>query len=1169
MLTGLAKLLTDTPQLRELVERLRDGQEEGVSILEAAKPFLLGTLWQQLRVPVLVVCPRPDDARRLYDALLAYWGRDSSIHHFSELEALPFERLTPDTTTVYQRLRALTALADVYEGQEPALVVTSASGLTMKSFGPELLAREFHTVHKGESMSMDTLLGRWVSLGYRIERAVEVPGTMSRRGGILDIFAAGELLPVRLEFWGDVVESMRTFDPGTQRALEQVERVSVIPAREVLPTRVDPKLLATKLRGLDFAAVSPSSRARIEEELALLAQGQEVEEAGFYAGFFNEASIGDFLPTGGLLVVNQATEVEEALRELDRRSWELRQVKSERSEIPGGFPSPYLDQDEATQRLHRASRRLSLTRWDEEGSATLPFHSVPSFWSQLDGFLEEVRQRIRKGDRVVVMTNHARRLQELMEEQELSPRLEEQLAEPPAPGSITLIQGSLAQGWSLEATAGGAALFADAEVFGTTKIARPRRLHTMPREAFLAEITPGAYVVHVDHGVARFAGTTTVQEDDQDREYLVLEYSEEDRLYVPTEHLNRVSLYVAPGDRPPSLTRLGTQEWSRIKERVKRSVLDMADELLAVHAARETVQGISFGRDVPWQQEMEDAFPYVETPDQSMAIARVKEDMERPRPMDRLVCGDVGYGKTEVALRAAFKAVMEGNQVAVLVPTTVLAQQHYATFTERLSPFPVNVEVLSRFRTDQEQRQVVEALAEGKVDICIGTHRLLQKDVSFKNLGLVVVDEEQRFGVGHKERLKQLRKEVDVLTLSATPIPRTLHMALSGIRDMSTMETPPEERLPIKTYVSEYSDELVREAVLRELDRGGQVYLVHNRVHNIARMADTVAKLVPEASVAIGHGRMSEEALERVMTGFARGEADVLVCTTIIESGLDLPNVNTLIINRADALGLSQLYQLRGRIGRGAHRAYAYLLVPRGRRITEASQKRLETILAATELGAGFRIAMKDLEIRGAGNILGAQQSGNIHSVGYELYSQLLTQAVEQVKASGDATSPATTLEERPDVTLSLQIPARIPPDYVEDLPTRLGLYQRLGRAREVEEIGQVQEELRDRFGPVPREAHNLLYSVRVRVLAERAGMEAVTREAREGGEVTVRLRDDVGGAKLALAKVFSDAGLPVRVGNRLLHLQSGNLKKPWGQALLELLEGVIAFRERMVEVAG
>ena len=766
------------------------------------------------------------------------------------------------------------------------------------------------------------------------------------------------------------------------------------------------------------------------------------------------------------------------------------------------------------------------------------------------------------------MTSHARRLQELMEEQGLGPRLEEGLTGLPTPGSVTLVQGSLTQGWSLAVASGNAALFSDTEVFGTTKVSRPRRLHAMPREAFLAEITPGSYVVHIDHGVARFTGTTTMQEDGQEREYLLLEYSEEDRLYVPMEHLDRVSLYTAPGDRAPALTRLGTQEWARIKERVKRSTVEMAEELLSLYASREMVQGIGFAVDQPWQQELEDSFPYVETPDQITAIAQVKEDMERPKPMDRLVCGDVGYGKTEVALRAAFKAVMHGTQVAILVPTTVLAQQHFATFSERLRPYPVTVEVLSRFRSDQEQQQVVEALAAGKVDICIGTHRLLQKDVAFKNLGLVVVDEEQRFGVAHKERLKQMRREVDVLTLSATPIPRTLHMALSGIRDMSTMETPPEERLPIKTYVSQYSDELVREAVLRELDRGGQVYFVHNRVRTIARMAETLAELVPEASIAIGHGQMPEEQLEQVMAKFGRGEMDVLLCTTIIESGLDLPNVNTLIVDRADRLGLSQLYQLRGRIGRSARRAYAYFLVPRGRRITETAQKRLETILAATELGAGFRIAMKDLEIRGAGNILGAQQSGYIHAVGFDLYSQLLTQAVEEVKAQGDGTGP-TTQEERPEVSVSLRIPARIPPDYVEDLPTRLALYQRLSKAREVEEVEQVQEDLRDRFGRVPTEAHNLLYSVRVRVLAQQAGVEAVTREAGQGRSVVVRLRDDVGGAKLALEKAFSEAGLPVRIGNRLLHLEMRRLDRPWGQALLELLEGLIAFRERVAAAVG
>ena len=735
---------------------------------------------------------------------------------------------------------------------------------------------------------------------------------------------------------------------------------------------------------------------------------------------------------------------------------------------------------------------------------------------------------------------------------------------PPASGSVTVVRGSLPEGW-LASTSPGTALFTDAEIFGVTKVTRPRRRFAVPAQTLPGEIAPGSFVVHVDHGVGKFTGTTTMGDPGEEREYLVLEYGEGDKLYVPTDHSDRVGLYMAPSDQSPSLTRLGTQDWARTKARVKHATREMAEELLALYSQREAAPGIAFAADTPWQREMEDSFPYIETPDQLTTIDQVKQDMESAKPMDRLVCGDVGYGKTEIALRAAFKAVAAGSQVAVLVPTTVLAQQHYVTFSERLSPYPLTVEVLSRFRTDQEQQAVVERLADGKVDICIGTHRLLQKDVRFKDLGLVVVDEEHRFGVGHKERLKQMRAEVDVLTLTATPIPRTLNMALSGIRDMSTMETPPEERLPIKTYVSEDSEELVREAILRELDRGGQVYLVHNRIYNIASVADRVNRLVPEARVAIGHGRMHEEELEKVMADFSNGDYDVLVCTTIIESGLDLPNVNTLIIDRADTFGLAQLYQLRGRIGRGRHRAYAYLLVPRGRRITEMAQKRLETILAATELGAGFRIAMKDLEIRGAGQILGAQQSGQIHAVGFDLYSQLLTQAVEELR-SGSPTPDGLSggLDEEPvDITVSLRLPARIPVEYVEDMATRLSLYQRLSHARALDDVRQVQDEMWDRFGPLTTEVRNLLYTVRVRVLAQAAGVEMVTKEA---GSVVVRLREDVGGARLALEK---ELGPRVRVGNRLLHLELGRLDRPWGQALLEMLESIAAFKERMVVSVG
>jgi transcription-repair coupling factor (superfamily II helicase) len=677
------------------------------------------------------------------------------------------------------------------------------------------------------------------------------------------------------------------------------------------------------------------------------------------------------------------------------------------------------------------------------------------------------------------------------------------------------------------------------------------------RELFLSELTPGSYVVHVDHGVGRFVGTRQVEAEHGAKEFLTLEYAEGDRLYVPPEHLDRLSPYVAPGESPPSLTRLGTQEWSRAKDRARRSAQEMAQELLTLHAARQVLPGFAFSPDTPWQRELEEAFPYQETPDQQQALSEVKADMEEPHPLDRLVCGDVGYGKTEIALRAAFKAIQDGKQVALLCPTTILAQQHYATFTERLAPFPVRVEVLSRFRTDEEQRQVVEGLRSGAVDLVIGTHRLVQKDVAFKDLGLLVIDDEQRFGVAHKERFKQLRQEVDVLTMTATPIPRTLYMAMSGIRDISTIETPPETRQPVRTFVASYSDDLVREAVLRELDRGGQTFFLHNRVRDIAEWAARLQELAPQARVAIGHGQMDEAELAAVMADFGQGKIDVLVCTTIIEAGLDLPNANTLIVHRPELLGLAQMHQLRGRVGRGTQRAYAYLLTPRGRRITEAAEKRLQAMLAHQELGSGFRIAMKDLEIRGAGNLLGAEQSGHIHAIGFDLYVRLLEEAVDDLRQqTGDGPRP----QPPPPVTVSLPLEAQIPEEYVSDLTQRLGVYQRLARTTALEEVEALVVELRDRFGPVPEPVVNLFYIVRVRLLAGAAGVESL---AREGDHIALRLREPTGGARPALQ---AELGPVAQVGDRLIRLRMG---ADWLQELAGTLEGLGAFRQRLLALAG
>ena len=890
----------------------------------------------------------------------------------------------------------------------------------------------------------------------------------------------------------------------------------------------------------------------------------------------------DYLSRDSLVVQERASQIEAEALELEERFGRMRTSREERGELPGHFPSPYIAWEEFAAGLARR-HRLLLQSWVSADEDRMFQPAVP-YYGKLEQLASDVRRYQQEGKAVVAVTQHARRLAEILEEAGAGVALSEALEEPPQPGHVYLIPGSLREGWTLthpESLSPGdntpsdnskdiqgricsLTLLTDAELFGTVKERRYRRTSKVEHgpDVVLADLVPGSYVVHIDHGVARFAGTAKMGEDDEEKEYLVLEYAEQDKLYVPTDQLDRVTAYVGALDRPPTLTRLSATEWARVKERVKGATRELAQELLRLHASRQAAQGHEFGADTTWQAELEDSFPYVETPDQTLVIDQVKADMERPRPMDRLVCGDVGYGKTEVALRAAFKSVNDGLQVGLLVPTTVLAQQHYATFSERLSPFPVRVEVLSRFRTPKEQQEVIQGLSDGTVDIVIGTHRLLQKDVHFKNLGLAVVDEEQRFGVAHKEQLKKLRREVDVLTLSATPIPRTLNLSLSGIRDLSTMDTPPEARLPVKTFVSEYSEEVIKEAILRELERNGQVFFLHNRVKTIQQTAAQISELVPQANIMVAHGQMPESELEDVMVAFSNGEADVLVCTTIIESGLDMPNVNTLILDRADRFGLSQLYQLRGRVGRGEHRAYAYLLVPRGRRITEAAEKRVQAILEASELGSGFRIAMRDLEIRGAGNLLGAAQSGRIHEVGLDLYSQLLQEAVRELSEEQDQeTSPPKKIAaDLPRMELLLQ--ARIPDTYISHLPTRLAVYQQVAGIMERRDIPGLRDELRDRFGPLPLDVENLLMVADLRALAGNVGIESVQHN---GESIVLTLRSPVGGARVPLQQAL---GPSANVGNKQIHLPLRRLGNEWLSRLTKVLERFLVFQARLATLA-
>ncbi len=1051
-LTKLLHLIEEMPAYRQLLAELerQDGNTTAV-VLEAAKPYFIAALYQARRRPMIVITAKPENCRRLHEQLVT-WSPSSGAKLFPEPDVLPYERIASDAPTKLERVQVLSALAGINGDESPPLVVASAPALMQKTTPHRQFTSASHTIKLGMDIEPLQLLKKWQAMGYQMESMVEVPGTMSRRGGIVDIYPPTSDLPTRIEFLGNTIESLRLFDPASQRSLSSITSLAIGPAMELSLPSTD--------------------------------------------------SLLDFLPSDCLLVLDEPMNIAQAMDDLAAQASQLRAEKIERKELSINFPRPYFTWEELEPGI-REKPCLRLTAWGiagEEHAHQLSFTTAPGYAGKLPSLVKKVKQLLKQKQRLIIVSHQASRLSELLEPENVMASPVTEITEIPPPGSLTLIQGLLAEGWVMN---NQTHLFTDAEVFGFIKQRRLVKRRPVPHHQFLIELVPGDYVVHVEHGIARFAGVTKMGSEGSQKEYLLLKYTANDKLYVPTDQIDRVNRYIGAGEQPPTLSRLGTQEWTKTKQRVRESVEEVAQELLALYAAREVVPGFAFSRDTVWQQELEASFPYVETPDQIEVQGQVKQDMEKAKPMDRLVCGDVGYGKTEVAVRAAFKAVMDNKQVAVLVPTTVLAQQHFATFRQRLDAFPVRVEVLSRFKTPKEQQAILEGLANGSVDIGIGTHRLLQKDVVFKNLGLLIIDEEQRFGVAHKEHLKKMRQEVDVLTLSATPIPRTLHISLVGVRDMSTMETPPEQRLPIKTYVSGYDERLIREAVLRELERNGQVFFVHNRVQSIDYVAEKLRSLIPEAKIAIAHGQLPEAELERVTADFAQGKSDILVCTTIIESGLDMPNVNTLIVNKADRFGLTQLYQLRGRVGRGANLAHAYFLVDRGKELTFTAEKRLKTIFEATELGAGFGIALKDLEIRGAGTLLGVKQSGHIGTVGFSLYCRLLAEAVEAQKAKQAGIPEKMRPSPLPPPTLDLPLPAYIPKEYVADVETRLSLYQSLAKLDRLEQIKAIAEELNDRFGAMPVEVQNLLYAVRIKLLAAKAGIESITTEDKQ---IVIRL---------------------------------------------------------------
>jgi transcription-repair coupling factor (superfamily II helicase) len=1098
-MNGLIEQIRSLTAFQSIVDGLHSGGiQPGLALPRAARLPVLAALRTELNLPVVLITDRADHALALHDEC-AFWTGEATRLIFSEPTPLFYEQAAWGTTTRRERLQALTALA-VYSlpglprPAQPPILVSTARALMTRTLPRRDFLKASRLVRQGQTSSPSSLLEEWVRYGYQPVDTVLEPGQFSHRGGLLDIWPPAETSPARLEFFGNEIDTLRQFDPASQRTITSLEQLLVTPAREYL---TDPASgLPTGVSEFDIPRLHAMP-----------------------------ASLLDYLPVGALVLIDDLGLLESTIEEIEEQAVKLRRESIAEGTLAADFPVPYLSWSELQDSLHghlwlelgHSTEAMEHQAPSSSSSLSAAFGPLERFGGRLKPFSDYLAGLVQDGMQVVIVSRQAARLQDLWAEY--------------TSGSATavpqFVEASISAGWHLD----DLYLITDSEIFGWER-PRPRpRPHPGAEtpEAAYADLEPGDWVVHIDYGVGRYTGLVQRTLEGLPREFLCIEYRNGDQVFVPIHQADRLTRYVGPDGSPPSPESLGSQEWPEAKRRVKEAVQEVALELLDLYARRQVAQGYAFQADGTWQAELESSFPYVETADQLRALAEIKQDMERSRPMDRLLCGDVGYGKTELALRAAFKAVMAGKQVAVLVPTTVLAQQHFDTFRQRLSAFPVTVEMLSRFRTPHEQDQVIYALADGAVDIVIGTHRLISSDVQFKDLGLVIIDEEQRFGVTHKEHLKKLRTEVDVLTMTATPIPRTLYMALTGVRDISNLSTPPDERLPIITHIGPYSPHLVRQAILRELERGGQIFFVHNRVQTIASMRMHLEKLVPEARIAIAHGQMPEQDLAQVMHRFTAGEVDLLLSTSIIESGLDIPNANTLVVDRADAFGLAQLYQLRGRVGRGAARAYAYFFRHRKLAPTPEGQERMEVIAENSQLGAGYSIAMRDLEMRGAGELLGARQSGHIAAVGFHLYTRLLAAAVKAQRRDHGLPEPALPAALLADVGLpvnvDLPLPVGVPNDYVPDQSLRLRLYRRLADVSDEAVLEALSAEFSDRFGPLPEMVTGLFFQMRVKLRAEKAGLVSVSLE---NGQIILRYPQPADGQK---AVHLPDLGPGVRSG--------------------------------------
>lgn len=1119
---GLNNILKQSGDYKSIISAIKNKktpcQVHGLS--ESQKAYVSYCLFEDIVGQIILITHNDMEAKKLYDDIKVF--TDKCMYFPIKEMVFNVDVTSGDIKT--DRLRVIKKVID----EEKIIVITSIDAIFYRIPPRSVLKKAPFSLKCGEDIDILYLTSQLIDRGYERVELVEGRGQFAQRGGIVDIFSTIDDEPVRVEFFGDEIDTIRKFDLISQRSRENINEFEVYPGREVLLSSEDirnatqnmEKDLESRLKACSKKNKESGDRLkfRIKENIERLKNLRYFDGIDSYMTYIynNSCSFIDYFKDP-IIILDESGRISKRIQNAYDEFQEAYKSMLEKGDVITRQAEYMFPPSEIIENIKNYDsiylNMIPRTIDDFKPSSIINFNAISMnpLSGNIEFLFDEIKLRIKKRYKVIIMAGTSARAQRLVDSlRELDfPAIYEEKVDEIKEGTVVVTFGSLSRG--MEFPDVKLSIISDREVFKEKRNKKKIFSKKSSKIESFTDIKAGNYVVHINHGIGVFKGINELLIDGIKKDYLMLEYNGGDTLYVPVEQLDMVQKYIGSDEARPKINKLGGTDWAKAKKKVKDSLKEMAEDLVNLYAVRSTLRGHEFSADTPWQKQFEDEFPYEETPDQLTAISEIKRDMETSKPMDRLLCGDVGYGKTEVAIRAIFKAVMDGKQVAVLVPTTILAEQHYNNFKQRFIDFPISIEMLSRFRNAENQKRTLKELAAGNVDVIVGTHKLLQKDIRYKDLGLLIIDEEQRFGVSHKEKIKAMKKNVDVLTLTATPIPRTLHMSLTGVRDMSLIQTPPEERFPVQTYVMEYNDGIIRDAIIREISRGGQVFFVYNRVETIKDMQSTLSRLVPEAKIVVGHGQMNEKNLEEVILDFISGDGDILLCTTIIETGIDIPNVNTLIVYEADRMGLSQLYQLRGRVGRSSRLAYAYFTYRKDKVLTEVAEKRLKAIKEFTEFGSGFKIAMRDLEIRGAGNLLGTQQHGHMSVVGYDLYCKLLEESVREIKGEDEA--------EYIETSIDLSVNAYIPSDYIEDEVLKIEIYKKIASIVTKEDKMDMEEEVIDRFGDIPKPLENLINIAYIKTIAKALRIVNIKQS---GGDLTIQFKNgnDIDIEKLRLANV-------------------------------------------------